>query len=499
MGSSEATRERRIRGTERPPLRKEFGPRVGSGSKTVGRAEGVDDELFEQLISSIRREFDEDSAATLERAFQLADALEPAAQADLARVANALLAQHADVEAVSSALLAPLLWGSKVTQGEVASGFGPAISDLSRAIVEPARLRTDTEDLRRLDLQRLLESFTSDLRTVVLTVVLRVDALARAVDGLASPQAVPGPDARAYAREALDIYVPLCGRLGLGVLRQQLEDLAFQVLDPEGHGVLAREVAPLRKEDEAALALLRRAVSRQLTRAEIDARVEGRVKGLYSLHRKMVHSGKTLREVMDKLGLRIIVRSVPECYAVLGVMHTHYRPVDGRFKDYIGLPKDNGYQSLHTCVYPIHGISEKPVELQIRTEQMHMEAEFGVAAHWRYKSEQEAATEGARQMAWLRTLPRQHREASSHTDFVERLRRQVFEDHVVVFGPGGQRLRFPEGGTVADLVARLGRGPAKTAGVRVNGKERGLDYELQDGDAVEILSAPEHQPTDEAG
>ncbi len=443
-------------------------------------------EAIAEFLDGIRREFDEDSAAVLERAFLFAEGLAPKEQAALARMARGLLDHGVDAEALSSAVLAPLLWEHVVTEDQVQASFGKAVSDLTTALPRPAQLRTDTEDNRRRDLQQLLESLSSDVRAAVLAAVHRLQALDRVVEGNRAEGPPPEFDARAYAVEALDIYVPLCGRLGLGALRQQLEDRAFQILDPPGYDALAREVAPLREEDETAMRLLRRAVSRHLEHHEIPARVHGRVKGLYSLHRKMRLTGRSLPEVMDKIGLRIIVSSVPECYAALGILHTHYRPVPGSFKDYIGLPKENGYRSLHTCVYPIQGLSEKPVEIQIRTEAMHLEAEFGVAAHWRYKSEREAAEAGARQIAWLRSLPRQHRESRTHEDFVERLRRQVFEDQVVVFGPGGGRYQLAEGETVADFLLRFDVDADARPRVEVNGKHQELDYVLRDGDTIEL-------------
>jgi GTP pyrophosphokinase len=175
---------------------------------------------------------------------------------------------------------------------------------------------------------------------------------------------------------------------------------------------------------------------------------------------------------------------------VLGLLHTHFRPVPGTFTDYIGLPKDNGYQSLHTCVYPVRELSEKAVEFQIRTELMHLEAEFGVAAHWRYKSEQEARGEEKRQLTWVRSLPAQHLGAASHSDFVERLRRQVFEDHLVVFGAGGQRHRLPEGTTVGDYLQQVDVPEPDRVQIMVNGIRRDASYVLHDGDTVETRQNP---------
>jgi GTP pyrophosphokinase len=203
----------------------------------------------------------------------------------------------------------------------------------------------------------------------------------------------------------------------------------------------------------------------------------------------MVRTGKSLNEIIDRLGVRIIVASVPECYTVLGFLHTHFKPIPGTFDDYIGLPKDNGYQSLHTCVYPVREVSHKPIEFQVRTKLMHMEAEQGSASHWMYKIQNERALKkGVSQKEWVKGLLHRHERAVSDDAFLEMLHRQVYSDQLVVFGNGGRIMHLPENATVQDYlessIIRFGQDTV----VRVNGKAAGIDFRLQDGDSIEIIT-----------
>jgi GTP pyrophosphokinase len=191
---------------------------------------------------------------------------------------------------------------------------------------------------------------------------------------------------------------------------------------------------------------------------------------------------------MDRVGLRIVVASVPECYAVLGLLHTHFKPIPGTFDDYIGLPKDNGYQSLHTTVYPVREISHKPIELQVRTELMHKEAEHGKAAHWRYKDGIEAQEKNDK-MRWMQGLLQQHQQADSTAEFLATLQRQVYQDRLVVFGQGGRIIRLPDNATVQDYMKKSNARISQGSLVKVNGKAADLDRPLRDGDSIEIIDA----------
>jgi len=341
--------------------------------------------------------------------------------AKYARVADILLSQQADPVVIAGAFLAPLRQYGSIKTDEIRSRFGETLAALVEQVFSEDVLRTDTEAHREADLQRFLTSISGDLRAVILRVGLRLAELERLVD--------QGDGERQdMAQETLDLYVPLADRMGLGALRTRLEDVCLHILQPTIYDELARSLEETRLEDEAYLALLTDGTKRLLKQQGIKSAIHSRKKGLYSLYHKMCRLDASPRDVLDRLGLRIIVSSVEDCYTVLGFLHTHFRPVPGAFDDYIGLPKANGYQSLHTCVYPVPDVSRKPVEFQIRTQAMHREAEYGIAAHWRYKSEAEAQAHHDRQLQWLQGLLSQREEAANHEDFIERLRQQVFGD-----------------------------------------------------------------------
>jgi GTP pyrophosphokinase len=335
-------------------------------------------------------------------------------------------------------------------------------------------------------LRSFLESISQDVRLVILHLGLRLAEL----EALASQRL---GDGRTLAQESLDLYVPLADRMGMGRLRSALEDGCFRILEPSIYEELVQDLEPLHAEDETCLRLLTDGIQHLLERNGIKGTVHGRTKGLYSLYRKMCCQERPLNEIMDRIGLRIIVSTPEECYMVLGLLHTHFRPIPGTFDDYIGLPKENGYRALHTCVYPVPDVSYKPIEIQIRTEGMHREALFGIAAHWRYKIEEEATQAHQGQLRWLRSLLAQHAEAVDHTEFIELLRRQVFSNNLLVFGKGGQPIWLPEGALVSDFERLVGAVEDDHV-ARVNGRIRPRDYALRDGDTMELTKRRTMRP-----
>lgn len=346
------------------------------------------------------------------------------------RVVDILLSQHADHIVIAGAFLAPLRQHGCIEVHEIRSGFGDVLAILVEKAFSESILRTDTEAHREQDLRRFLRSISGDLRAVILRLGLRLAALEKLAEKLADQG---DGEYRDIAQETLELYVPLADRMGMGALRTRLEDVCFRILQPGIYDELARSIEPIRAEDRICLELLKEGTRHLLEQHGIDCAIHGRTKGLYSLYCKMRRLKSSPQDILDRVGLRIIVPSVRECYTVLGLLHTHFRPVPGTFDDYIGLPKENGYQSLHTCIYPVPDISRKPVEFQIRTEAMHREAEYGIAAHWLYKSEAEAKVHSDRQLQWLRSLLSQREHAASHGEFIERLRQQVFGDRPGAF------------------------------------------------------------------
>lgn len=304
------------------------------------------------------------------------------------------------------------------------------------------------------------------------------------------------------ARETLDIYAPLAHRLGMNTIKWELEDLSFQVLYPKVYSEVVRLVAERTPERDKYLGIVAKELGAELAEAHIDADITGRPKHYYSIYQKMVVRGHDFEDIYDLVGVRVLVETVRECYAVLGLVHSHWSPVAGRFKDYIAMPKFNMYQSLHTTVIGPYG---KPVEIQIRTREMHRRAEFGVAAHWKYKNRGgTAATLGAAgartakvgdggevdQVAWLRQLMDWQKDVQDPDEFLDSLRYQVNAQDVYAFTPKGDIISLPSGATPVDFAytvhTEVGH---KTIGARVNGRLLPLDTALKNGDVVEILTS----------
>ena len=296
-------------------------------------------------------------------------------------------------------------------------------------------LQSTTDRTSRVDIETDSQTFTrcfrtmlpSDPRIVLSHIRLR---LAELEAGANCHEDAHCDAYRALARETLERYAPMVGRMGMQLLRQRLEDASFRILDPLICEELVKTVAPIRAEDEMCLVVLRTGIQRILEENGIAAIVQGRIKGLYSLYRKLYRLNCPLGSIMDRIGLRVIVSSIAECYQVLDLLQMRFRLVLGTFDDYITHPKTNGYRSLHACFYPVPTLVYKPVEFQIRTLQMHQEAEFGTAAHWRYKKEEKVRLDGEARLTWLRGLLQEGEQAVDHAAFIRQLYYQVFGDRL---------------------------------------------------------------------
>jgi GTP pyrophosphokinase len=383
------------------------------------------------------------------------------------QAATLLIEQDADPITVAAALLTPLLWQECIDPSEIRKRFGPTVAACIEDLGSPFIPITDDRQLRQRDIHVILSSIGSVPRKALLFITYRLLALQKAIGTTSSRS-------RKMAQDTLDLLVPIADRLGLGNLRRRLEDTCFRLLDPAGHERLKENVAPIQAEDDKCLRILLAGVRRLLDNNGI--------------RRKMARTGNPLPAIMDRIGLRVIVASVPECYTVLGLLHAHFKPIPGTFDDYIGLPKDNGYQSLHTCVYPVREVSHKPIEFQVCTELMHMEAEHGAAAHWRYKSRTAAEACDHYKTWWMQELVRQHATADSPDAFIRLLHQQVFHGLVVVFGSGGRIVRLNQKATVGDYLKIANMQVPGDAWVKVNGKTAALDLLLKDGDSIEVLA-----------
>src|SRR3989440_2316092 len=395
-------------------------------------------------------------------------------------VASILADLTLDGSTIAAALLHDTVEDTPLPLEEIRKEFGPDVAHLVEGVTKLGRISFRSEQQTQAEnIRKMLLAMADDIRVVLIKLADRLHNM-RTLDPL------PEPKRRKIARETLDIYAPLAHRLGIGQLRWELEDLAFRQLEPDAYQDVVRRVNRQRKERELLVSDLREILGRELEKIGIEAEISGRPKHMYSIWQKIQRDEKDFSEILDLLAIRVLVESVKDCYGVLGVVHSLWKPLPGRFKDYIAMPKSNGYQSLHTTVLSHAG---EPIEIQIRTEEMHQVADFGVAAHWTYK-EAESDPHFDQKLSWLRLLMEWQKEVVDAESFVDAVKVDLFQDEVFVFSPKGDVLNLPAGSTPIDFAYRIHTEVGhRCVGSKVNGRMVPLDYELKNGEIVEILTA----------
>ena len=379
-----------------------------------------------------------------------------------------------------AALLHDTVEDTDYTLEELTSEFGEEVAKLVDGVTKLDKVSygdaAEAETVRKM-----VVAMARDIRVLVIK-------LADRLHNARTWKFVPVASAQRKARETLEIYAPLAHRLGMNTIKWELEDLSFMTLYPKVYDEIVRLVAERAPEREQYLDIVRQEVTEDLRRSKIRAEVTGRPKHYYSIYQKMIVRGRDFADIYDLVGVRVLVDSVRDCYAVLGSIHARWTPVPGRFKDYIAMPKFNMYQSLHTTVIGPQG---KPVEIQIRTHEMHRRAEYGVAAHWKYKSkEQTAAEKSATEMAWLRQVLDWQRETTDPSEFLDSLRFEIGSAEVYVFTPKGDVMALPAGSTPVDFAYSVHTEVGHhTMGARVNGRLVALESTLENGDVVEIFTS----------
>src|SRR5207248_9645072 len=329
------------------------------------------------------------------------------------------------------------------------------------------------------NIRKMMVAMAEDLRVVLIKLADRLHNM-RTLEPLAEPKR------RKISRETLDIYAPLAHRLGIGQIKWELEDLAFRNLEPEAYEDVAKRISRKRHERERLVSDLRDLLARELENVGITAEITGRPKHIYSVWQKMTRDNKDFSEIYDLSAIRVLVDSVRDCYGVLGVVHSLWKPVPGRFKDYVAMPKSNGYQSLHTTVITHTG---DPIEIQIRTQEMHRVAEFGVAAHWTYKEGGKDASFDQK-LSWLRSLLEWQNEVGDAESFLNTVKVDLFQDEVYVVTPRGDVINLPADSTPVDFAYRIHTEVGhRCIGAKVTGRMVPLDYALQNGEIVEILTS----------
>lgn len=369
-----------------------------------------------------------------------------------------------------------------VTLQGLQSEFGEEVARLVDGVTKLEKLDfADREERQAESLRKMILAMSKDIRVVLIK-------LADRLHNMRTMRFQPTERQVAISRETLDIYAPLAHRLGVYAIKQELEDLALRYIDPEGYQDVARKVGMKRAEREENIKLVISELSQKLNEAGLHYDIDGRPKHLYSIYRKMVIQNKPFDQIYDLIAIRVIVDTIPECYTVLGIAHTLWNQVPGRFKDYISVPKANMYQSLHTTVVGGRRIPF-PFEIQIRTWEMHRVAEYGIAAHWRYKEGGKDGTLDSK-LTWVRQILDWQNETRDSKEFVDTLKTDLFSEEVFLFTPKGDVISMPKGATPLDFAYRIHSAVGnKCVGAKINGKIVPLDTPLATGDRVEIMTS----------
>ena len=452
------------------------------------------EELYRGLEEKVRAQRPKEDLSVLERAYRFAAehhkaqkrrSGEPYITHPLA-VAHILADMQMDLVCLQAGLLHDVLEDTSAKLEEVKTQFGEDVARCLDGVTKLSKISlANREDRQAESLRKMLLAMTTDIRVVIVK-------LADRLHNMRTIASLPRERQEAIAQETLDIYAPIAHRLGMGKVRGELEDLAFQTLQPEAAADLMREIDSKRHEYEEWLAQLQTQIDQKLAREGIPARVDGRVKRAYSVYQKLKRQRITLDQVYDILAVRIITDSVKNCYAALGVIHNEWHPIPGRIKDFIAMPRPNLYQSLHTSVIGPGGIT---FEVQIRTEEMHKIAEEGIAAHWKYKDGPVTAQDEQR-LAWLRQVVEWQRDVSDPNEFLSTLKIDLYPEEVYTFTPKGKVVVLPRESTPIDFAYTIHTEVGHSCvGAKVNGRMVPLRHRLHSGDIVEILTQPGHKPS----
>ncbi|MCG6552481.1 MAG: bifunctional (p)ppGpp synthetase/guanosine-3',5'-bis(diphosphate) 3'-pyrophosphohydrolase [Candidatus Magnetominusculus sp. LBB02] len=403
-------------------------------------------------------------------------------------VASILADMHLDCKTVAAGLLHDTVEDTETTVNEIVEIFGEDVGFMVGALTKLKQIEFRTrEEAQAENFRKMFIAMAEDVRVILIKFADRLH-------NMRTLRFMPLHKQKLIAAETLDIYAPLANRLGMGWLRSEFEDLGFKYLHPEIYEDLFAKVSAKRQMREESVMSLAATISEKLKQHNIPARVSGRVKNFYGIHQKMQSQRVTFDEVNDMLGLRIITQTPEQCYITLGLIHSLWMPVPGRFKDYIAMPKSNRYQSLHTTVL---GPSAERMEFQIRTEEMNLIAEKGIAAHWLYKERgRQVEKKDAKIIEWLRELIHLQKDSKDAREFLEMFKGEIFSEVVFVFTPAGEIRELPAGATPVDFAyaihTHIGN---RCVGARCNGRIVPLKYQLKNGDTIEIITSNTHSPS----
>ncbi len=402
-------------------------------------------------------------------------------------VAYILAEQRLDTASVVAGLLHDVVEDTLTPIGDVASYFGQEVAHIVEGVTKISRLQFASDEQEEAEnLRKMILAMVDDIRVILVKLADRLHNM-RTLEHLD-----PGRQQR-IARETMEIYAPIANRLGMGRIKSELEDLSFRYTEPEAYAALAEALEARRNVSDAFIRDIRRRLETALAEQEIRAEITGRIKSIHSIYRKIRRQRIGVDEVYDYVAFRIVADTVKDCYAALGIVHSIWRPVPGRIKDFIAMPKPNMYQSLHTSVMTEVG---QPFEVQIRTHDMHRIAEEGIAAHWQYKESGRLTEQDAERVAWLRQILEWQQDLKDPREFVQMVKVDLYPEEVYAFTPKGKVLSFPRGATPVDFAYAIHTEVGhRLAGAKVNGRIVPLRYALQNGDIVEILTQPSSHPS----
>ncbi len=453
------------------------------------------DELYQELIECVKKYHPSDDISLIEKAYKVAseahkDQMRRSGEPYIIHplgVAIILAELQLDKESIAAGLLHDVVEDTSLSADYIEKEFGSDVALIVDGVTKLEKLQYNEDKLefQADNLRKMFLAMAKDIRVIMVK-------LADRLHNMRTLKHMPERKQKEIARETMDIYAPLAMRLGISKLKVELDDLSLKYLEPEIYYDLVDKIAIRKSEREKHVQIIVDEVSEHIRNAGIKAEIDGRVKHFYSIYKKMVNQGKTIDQIYDLFAVRIKVDTVKDCYAALGVIHEMYKPIPGRFKDYIAMPKANMYQSLHTTLISHSG---QPFEIQIRTYDMHRTAEYGIAAHWKYKenaSGTKVEEQEAEKLSWLRQILEWQKDMADNKEFLSTLKNDLdlFSDTVYCFTPAGDVKTLPAGSNTIDFAYSIhGAVGNKMIGARVNGKLVTIDYILNNGDRIEIITS----------